>query len=268
MVLFVVDGHFIYRSGVTACLIGLEDVEAVIEAGSIPDAYGHPELLRADVVLVDDVMPGTNELIRLVCDEGSGRVVVCSSSPDERRVIASVQAGAIGYLRKDSLTSESLASAIRAASDGAGVMAPELLGTLLRTLSRVSRDMLEPRGLSLSRLTEREQKVLRLVAAGRADQGGGRGDVLQRAHHQERAARHLDQAGRADALAGGCRGRARGPHLVVRIDRRRERLHQLRAVPGALEVGRSQPEPREGSAHVLGGQARAVDRCASQPDVS
>ncbi len=168
MVLFVVDGHFIYRSGVTACLIGLEDVEAVIEAGSIPDAYGHPELLRADVVLVDDVMPGTNELIRLVCDEGSGRVVVCSSSPDERRVIASVQAGAIGYLRKDSLTSESLASAIRAASDGAGVMAPELLGTLLRTLSRVSRDMLEPRGLSLSRLTEREQKVLRLVAAGRA----------------------------------------------------------------------------------------------------
>lgn len=47
-------------------------------------------------------------------------------------------------------------------------MAPELLGTLLRTLSRVSRDMLEPRGLSLSRLTEREQKVLRLVAAGRA----------------------------------------------------------------------------------------------------
>ena len=45
-------------------------------------------------------------------------------------------------------------------------MAPDLLGTLLRGITRASREVLEPRGLSLSRLTAREQEVLRLVAEG------------------------------------------------------------------------------------------------------
>ena len=47
-------------------------------------------------------------------------------------------------------------------------MAPTLLGVLLRSLSRVSREVLEPRGVSLARLNTREQDVLRLVAQGLA----------------------------------------------------------------------------------------------------
>jgi DNA-binding CsgD family transcriptional regulator len=43
-------------------------------------------------------------------------------------------------------------------------MAPELLGAMLQTLARVSHEVLEPRGLSLSWLTAREKQVLRLVA--------------------------------------------------------------------------------------------------------
>jgi DNA-binding NarL/FixJ family response regulator len=168
VVVFVIDEHIIYRSGVVACLAGLDDVDTVIAVGSVSEARSDERLSEADVVLVDDELPGTYELIRHIGDNCSARVVVFSSQPDEHRVIAAVQAGAIGYLRKESLTAESLASGMRAAADNSGVMTPELLGTLLRTLSRVSRDMLEPRGISLTRLTEREQAVLRLVAAGHA----------------------------------------------------------------------------------------------------
>jgi len=81
-------------------------------------------------------------------------------------VLASVQAGAVGYLCKDTLTPGALTAAVNAAANGAGVMAPALLGTFLRGVTRVSQEVLEPRGLSLSRLTAREQQVLRLVAAG------------------------------------------------------------------------------------------------------
>jgi DNA-binding NarL/FixJ family response regulator len=205
---FVVDGHFIYRTGVVACLLGLDGIESVLEAGSTEEAADHPGLHEAHVMLIDDGVPGAAVLIRRVTDAGRTRVVVCSSTPDEQHMIAAVQAGAVGYLRKDTLTSDSLTSAIRAAAGGAGVMTPELLGTLLRTLSRVSRDMLEPRGLSLTRLTEREQAVLRLVAAGRATR-----EVAEEMCYSERTIKNvlhdittkLDARTRSQAVAAAVR---------------------------------------------------------------
>jgi DNA-binding NarL/FixJ family response regulator len=164
--LFVLDGHSIYRRGLVACLGGLEDVDDVFEAGDVGSAERDPHLALADIVLVDDGVADALPFIRRLSQSQPCRIVVCSSSAEEPEVVAAVQAGAVGYLRKDTLTSEALASCVRAAADGAGVMAPDLLGALLRNLSRLSSDVLEPRGLSLSRLSEREQEVLRLVAAG------------------------------------------------------------------------------------------------------
>jgi DNA-binding NarL/FixJ family response regulator len=106
------------------------------------------------------------EFIRRLRDLGGPRVIVCASGADESRLLETVQAGAVGYLCKDSLTPEVLAAGVQAAASGAGVMAPELLGSLLRSISRISEEVLEPRGLSLGRLSSREQKVLRLVAEG------------------------------------------------------------------------------------------------------
>ena len=50
----------------------------------------------------------------------------------EDSVLAAMQAGAIGFLRKDTLTMEGLAAAVQAAASGAGVVTPELLGRLVR----------------------------------------------------------------------------------------------------------------------------------------
>jgi DNA-binding NarL/FixJ family response regulator len=67
---------------------------------------------------------------------------------------------------EQTLTRETLAAGVRATLNGTGVVTPELLVTLLSGIFRVSRDVLEPKGLTLSRLTRREQQVLSLIAEG------------------------------------------------------------------------------------------------------
>jgi DNA-binding NarL/FixJ family response regulator len=163
---FVVDAHAIYRSGLVASLAAMQDVDLTGEAATVEEAWARPGLAEADVVVIDPDVDGGHQFIRAVRERIGAQIVVCSARRDEDDVLAAVQAGAVGFVCKDTLSTETLATSIRAASTGAGVMAPELLGALLQNLSRVSREVLEPRGLSLSWLTAREKQVLRLVADG------------------------------------------------------------------------------------------------------
>ena len=160
MKLFVVDPHTIYRRGLVACLEGLPEVTAVGHAGSVKEAWQAPALLEADLVLVDRVLEGGQEFVGAVA-ETNARVIVCSSDLTEELVLEVLQAGAVGVLRKETLTTDSLASAVRAAADGTGVVTPELLRELL--------DQLSVNGAArpvAARLTDREQQVLSLIAAG------------------------------------------------------------------------------------------------------
>ena len=166
MNVFVLDPHSIYRGGLAACIEAMEDVESVSEAGSVAEAEAQPALAVADIVVVDYEVPGGIEFMHRLRDDTSARVLVCSAVSDEHAVVAAAEAGAVGFLSKQTLTPQTLCAGIRAAAGGAGVMDPELLAALLRGVSRLSREVLEPRGLSLSRLTAREQDVLRLVAEG------------------------------------------------------------------------------------------------------
>jgi DNA-binding NarL/FixJ family response regulator len=163
--LLILESHGIYRRGLAASLAGVEDVATISEAGSVEEAM-RGGLADADVILLDPDQPGGSEVLRRARELTRGRILVCSSTCDEQSVLSSIQYGAAGFLRKDTLTPEALAGAVRAAASGAGVITPELLGGLMRSLARLSRDVLEPRGLSLSRLTSRETEVLRLVAQG------------------------------------------------------------------------------------------------------
>jgi len=163
---YIIDPHPIYRRGLVACLSALEEIDEVWEADSPPAAGLDENLARADVLVVDGDAAGSAELLRRLRGSGGPRVLMCTATVDEPALLDSVQAGVSGYVVKDSLTPESLAAAVRAVHSGAGVLSPDLLGSLMRTLSAVSRELLEPRGLSLTGLTTRERDVLRLVAEG------------------------------------------------------------------------------------------------------
>jgi DNA-binding NarL/FixJ family response regulator len=127
--LFVLDPHTIYRRGLVACLESLPEVEWVAHAGSIPEARQHDELTEADLVILDPAL-GLD-----IFEATGARVMVCTSDCTEESVLAAIQAGAVGYLRKDTLT-------------------PEILG------AAVAADR------TMTRLTEREHQVLSLIAAG------------------------------------------------------------------------------------------------------
>jgi DNA-binding NarL/FixJ family response regulator len=158
--LFVVDPHTIYRRGLVACLEGLPEVSSVHQAESVRDAWESPPLFESDLVLVDHVMPGGPDFVGAVGESTGARVIVCSSHCAEDAVLAALQAGAVGVLRKDTLTTDSLATAVRAAANGTGVVTPELLRDLLDGLAAgIERPV-------VARLTDREQQVLSLIAEG------------------------------------------------------------------------------------------------------
>src|SRR5581483_7930464 len=100
----VVDPHPIYRGGLRASLAALPEVCSVVDVASVAEAWEEPALASADVVLVDHGAADGVEFIRRLRDLGGARVIVCASGADEARLLETVQAGAVGYLCKDSLT--------------------------------------------------------------------------------------------------------------------------------------------------------------------
>jgi len=162
----VLDAHPIYRRGLAACLDALEEVACVHEFARVEDALDQAVLLSPDLIVFDHDEAGGPELVRRLRETICTRLIVCSARCAEDDVLGSIACGAIGYLSKETLTPDVLAAAIRAAASGTGIVAPELLGTLMSGITRASRDVLEPRGLTLSRLTAREPRVLALLADG------------------------------------------------------------------------------------------------------
>ena len=181
MKLFVVDPHTIYRRGLAACLEGLPEVQSVGQADSVRHAWEDEALFASDLVLVDHAMTGGVDFLAAVGEATGAAVVVCSSLCSEEAVLAALQAGAVGVLRKETLSTESLASAVRAAADGTGVVTSELLHDLL--------DGLAPDGYEkppAARLTDREQQVLSLIAAGHPTR-----EVAQQLCYSERTVKNV-----------------------------------------------------------------------------
>ncbi len=157
---FIVDDHAVVRSGLKAFIHTYDDLELVGEAGSGQEALDQCEGLKPDVVLMDLVMPEmdgaqTTEKILELCPEV--RVIALTSFPEGELVEKALQAGAISYLLKN-VSGEELVDAIRAASTGQSVLAPEAAQALVenRAKPRVPGDD----------LTRRELEVLELMVRG------------------------------------------------------------------------------------------------------
>jgi len=154
--LFVLDPHTIYRRGLVACLELMPEVGRVGHAGTVADARHNPALGAADLVILDPSASGGTDFIGSV----DARVIVCSSDVAEESVHSALHAGAVGYLRKDKLSTETLNAAVKAATTDTSIVAKELMDKLVKGYS------FEPDRPTAARLTEREQQVLSLIAAG------------------------------------------------------------------------------------------------------
>ena len=164
MNVFVVDSHAIYRRGLVASLELLERVDCVDQADGVRGALEHEALVDADIVILDASIAGGHDFIASVAEDGGPHVIACTSACDDDSVIAALEAGAVGYLRKDTLTQDLLQAAIQAAEGGAAIVPPGMLGAMVRSAPAESDDA--PPRLPVGTLSDREQRVLALIAEG------------------------------------------------------------------------------------------------------
>jgi DNA-binding NarL/FixJ family response regulator len=159
---FIVDPHSIFRLGLATCLEELPLVGRVTGVPSVEAAWRHGDLATSDVVIVDALAPDALAFIRSVREAGSARLIASASSWQQETIVATMEAGAVSVLRKDTLTPESLEANVRATLQGAGVLPSDLLSGLLVAARANDGDSRS------SRLTNREEQVLRLIADGHA----------------------------------------------------------------------------------------------------
>jgi DNA-binding NarL/FixJ family response regulator len=117
------------------------------------------------LVAADEVDDEAIAAIRAARSAGASRVLLLVSRIDDAGLLATVEAGVSGLVRRSS-DPVALEAAIRGAAAGDGTLPPDLLGRLLAQVGRLQRQVLTPRGLTLGGLTEREVAVLRLIADG------------------------------------------------------------------------------------------------------
>ena len=153
----VVDDHPVVRAGIVG-LLGVEDDLAVVgEAGDGAEALDVVAATSPDVVLMDLRMPrmdGVSATARIGAEHPGVRGVVLTTYETDGDILRAVEAGATGYLLKDT-PREDLVEAVRAAARGETVLAPS-----------VARRLVEQMRGGGERLTVRELEVLGGVARG------------------------------------------------------------------------------------------------------
>ena len=118
------------------------------------------------LVVADQMDEETAQVIRSLKRRGIERVVLVVTRVDDSGLLSALEAGARGVLRRSQATTDNLYQAVSAASGGEGALPPDLLGRLLDQVGRLQQQVLNPRGLTFAVLTDREIKVLKLLAEG------------------------------------------------------------------------------------------------------
>jgi DNA-binding NarL/FixJ family response regulator len=156
--LLLAEDHAVVRAGLEALLAAADDIEVVGAVGDGEEAVARAAELEPDVVLIDLSMPrldGIAATARIVAARPDARVVVLTAFADRERILGALDAGALGYLLKDS-TPDQLLGGIRAAARGESPLAPKAAGELLAARA----------GQREAELSPREREVLERVAAG------------------------------------------------------------------------------------------------------
>jgi DNA-binding NarL/FixJ family response regulator len=169
MRILLADDHTLVRQGLRRILEEQPDWQVVAETGNGRDAVRLAAELHPDVVVLDIGMPQLNgiEAARQVSRRlPSARVLILSMHADEVHIRKAVEAGASGYLVKDSADSE-LVKAVTAVAQGASYFSPAAAAVLLDEYrrSRAGRGAADRYDL----LSDREREVFQLMAEGHSN---------------------------------------------------------------------------------------------------
>jgi DNA-binding NarL/FixJ family response regulator len=150
--------------------------DPLTQAGTAAALRARPEVQLVDhgtededtivIVITDRLDAAGRELLRTVKAQGLSRIVLVLSEIEDSDLLAAVELGVRAVTRRAEASPDALMELVRRASTGDAALPPDLLGRLLTQVSRLQRQVLEPKGLDMFGMSEREKQVLRLVSLG------------------------------------------------------------------------------------------------------
>ena len=154
----LVDDHAVVRAGLRALLDSQPDIEVIAEAGTGEEAVDavtthRPRLVTMDLALGSGI-DGVEAIRRIRQVDRNLPVLVFTTYDTDADVVCAIDAGAIGYLLKDS-TPQEIFAAVRGAAAGQSVLSPPVASRLLQQMQRPA-----------EALTPREAELLTLLAKG------------------------------------------------------------------------------------------------------
>lgn len=145
------------QAGVTAALRARPEVELVADSDIGSDTVA---------VVIAERLTEARALLLAMKARGVDRCALVLGDIEEGDLLAIAELGVRAVARRSQASPDALVSLARTAASGEVALPPDLLGTLLTQLARLQRNVLEPRGLDVFGMSEREREVLRLVAQG------------------------------------------------------------------------------------------------------
>jgi DNA-binding NarL/FixJ family response regulator len=167
----IADDQALMRAGFRMILEAEPDLKVVGEAADGREAVAEAGRLRPDVVLMDVRMPEMNGIEatrRLLDGNHHTKVVMLTTFDMDEYVYEALRAGASGFLVKDVLP-EQLVAGIRSVAAGDSLLGPSVTRRLIQEFVRRPSGAVHTPSPELSRLTEREVEVLRMMARGRTN---------------------------------------------------------------------------------------------------
>ncbi|TET51461.1 MAG: response regulator transcription factor, partial [Anaerolineales bacterium] len=165
--IFVADDHAVVRDGLRFLLEAQDDLRVIGDAADGRSAVQLVERLRPNVAIVDIAMPGLNgiEATRQICESCTDvKVIILSMHSANEHVFRALQAGAVGYLLKESAGVE-VVNAVRAVHRGHRYLSQKISDQVIEDYAR-QRGATRTAG-PLDSLTPREREVLQLVVEGK-----------------------------------------------------------------------------------------------------
>lgn len=165
--LMIADDHTIVRDGLKMILESKGDIKVIAEAEDGLQAFQKAREFNPDVILMDIAMKNMNGIEatrRIIEDNRDIKIVILSIQSSAEDIYRALQAGAIGYLLKESAGAEVI-EAVRAAYSGHRYLSRKVDDTLIDSYI-FERERNESKG-PLELLSSREREVLQLVSEGK-----------------------------------------------------------------------------------------------------
>ena len=150
--------------------------DPILQAGVISQLRPRPEIdiveaselgrAQVGVAVADALDEEALRILRALRRAGIAHMILVMRAIDDAAVVSAAEVGVSGLLRRAEATPDVLVRTIRKVAAGEGVIPSDLLGHLLGQVGRLQRQVLSPRGLTFTGMSDREIEVLRLIADG------------------------------------------------------------------------------------------------------